>query len=85
MIRAHRLVPHQQRLPLHLINTRFADWRQSLPLATPSYPPPNPTPPKRVAVVPAELQRILNEDPLLRRWFDQLSYRASASVMRYQR
>jgi uncharacterized protein YdeI (YjbR/CyaY-like superfamily) len=29
---------------------------------------------KRVATVPAELQRILNEDRSLRRWFDQLSY-----------
>jgi len=29
---------------------------------------------KRVASVPAELQRILNEDRSLRRWFDQLSY-----------
>jgi uncharacterized protein YdeI (YjbR/CyaY-like superfamily) len=29
---------------------------------------------KRVATVPAELQRILNEDRLLRRWFDQLNY-----------
>ncbi|PYT50459.1 MAG: hypothetical protein DMG44_06170 [Acidobacteria bacterium] len=29
---------------------------------------------KRVATVPAELQRILNEDRSLRRWFDQLNY-----------
>jgi len=29
---------------------------------------------KRIATVPAELQRILNEDRSLRRWFDQLSY-----------
>ena len=29
---------------------------------------------KRVATVPAELQRILNEDRSLRRWFDQLTY-----------
>jgi len=29
---------------------------------------------KRVAVVPAELQRILNEDRSFRRWFDQLSF-----------
>jgi len=29
---------------------------------------------KRVAAVPAELQRILNEDRSLRRWFDQLTY-----------
>ena len=29
---------------------------------------------KRVATVPAELQRILNEDRSLRRWFDQLIY-----------
>src|SRR5882672_2056082 len=29
---------------------------------------------KRVAAVPAELQRILNEDRSLRRWFDQLNY-----------
>lgn len=29
---------------------------------------------KRVATVPAELQRILNEDRSLRRWFDQQSY-----------
>src|SRR3981189_1937905 len=29
---------------------------------------------KRVATVPAELQRILNKDRSLRRWFDQLSY-----------
>jgi hypothetical protein len=29
---------------------------------------------KRVATAPAELQRILNEDRLLRRWFAQLNY-----------
>ncbi len=29
---------------------------------------------KRVATVPAELQRVLNEDRSLRRWFDQLNY-----------
>ena len=29
---------------------------------------------KRVAIVPAELQRILNEDRSFRRWFDQLSF-----------
>src|SRR6266478_6525970 len=29
---------------------------------------------KRVATVPAELQRILNEDRSFRRWFDQLSF-----------
>ena len=29
---------------------------------------------KRVAIVPAELHRILNEDRSFRRWFDQLSY-----------
>src|SRR3984893_9617482 len=29
---------------------------------------------KRIATVPAELQRILNEDRLLRRWFAQLNY-----------
>jgi uncharacterized protein YdeI (YjbR/CyaY-like superfamily) len=29
---------------------------------------------KRVAAVPAELQRIFNEDRSLRRWFDQLNY-----------
>jgi uncharacterized protein YdeI (YjbR/CyaY-like superfamily) len=29
---------------------------------------------KRIAIVPAELQRILNEDRSLRRWFDQLNY-----------
>jgi uncharacterized protein YdeI (YjbR/CyaY-like superfamily) len=29
---------------------------------------------KRVATVPAELQRILSEDRSFRRWFDQLSY-----------
>lgn len=29
---------------------------------------------KRVAVVPSELQRILNEDRSLRRWFDRLSF-----------
>jgi uncharacterized protein YdeI (YjbR/CyaY-like superfamily) len=29
---------------------------------------------KRVAAVPAELQRILGEDRALRRWFDQLNY-----------
>jgi uncharacterized protein YdeI (YjbR/CyaY-like superfamily) len=29
---------------------------------------------KRVATVPAELQRILNEDRSFRRWFDQLNY-----------
>jgi uncharacterized protein YdeI (YjbR/CyaY-like superfamily) len=29
---------------------------------------------KRVAVVPAELQRILNEDRSFRRWFDQLTF-----------
>src|SRR5713101_6023520 len=29
---------------------------------------------KRVATVPAKLQRILNEDRSLRRWFDQLNY-----------
>lgn len=29
---------------------------------------------KRVATVPAELQRILNEEGSLRRWFDQLNY-----------
>jgi uncharacterized protein YdeI (YjbR/CyaY-like superfamily) len=29
---------------------------------------------KRVATIPAELQRILNEDRSLRRWFDQLTY-----------
>src|SRR5712692_11782264 len=29
---------------------------------------------KRIATVPAELQRILNEDRSLRRWFDQLNY-----------
>ena len=29
---------------------------------------------KRVAVAPAELQRILNEDRSFRRWFDQLSF-----------
>jgi uncharacterized protein YdeI (YjbR/CyaY-like superfamily) len=29
---------------------------------------------KRVAVVPAELQRILNEDRSFRRWFDQLGF-----------
>ena len=33
-----------------------------------------PDPDKRVATVPAELQRILNEDRSLRRWFDQLNY-----------
>ena len=29
---------------------------------------------KRVAIVPAELQRILNEDRSFRRWFDQLGF-----------
>ena len=29
---------------------------------------------KRVAIVPVELQRILNEDRSFRRWFDQLSF-----------
>jgi uncharacterized protein YdeI (YjbR/CyaY-like superfamily) len=29
---------------------------------------------KRVAIVPAELQRILNEDRSFRRWFDQLTF-----------
>src|SRR5713226_1884688 len=29
---------------------------------------------KRIATVPAELQRILNEDRSFRRWFDQLNY-----------
>jgi uncharacterized protein YdeI (YjbR/CyaY-like superfamily) len=29
---------------------------------------------KRVATIPAELQRILNEDRSFRRWFDQLSF-----------
>ena len=29
---------------------------------------------KRVVIVPAELQRILNEDRSFRRWFDQLSF-----------
>jgi uncharacterized protein YdeI (YjbR/CyaY-like superfamily) len=29
---------------------------------------------KRVAIVPAELQRILNEDRSFRRWFDELSF-----------
>jgi len=29
---------------------------------------------KRVAIVPAELQRILNEDRSFRRWFDQLAF-----------
>jgi uncharacterized protein YdeI (YjbR/CyaY-like superfamily) len=29
---------------------------------------------KRVAIVPAEFQRILNEDRAFRRWFDQLSF-----------
>jgi len=29
---------------------------------------------KRVVTVPAELQRIINEDRTLRRWFDQLNY-----------
>jgi uncharacterized protein YdeI (YjbR/CyaY-like superfamily) len=29
---------------------------------------------KRVAIVPAELQRILREDRSFRRWFDQLSF-----------
>jgi uncharacterized protein YdeI (YjbR/CyaY-like superfamily) len=29
---------------------------------------------KRVATVPTELQRILNQDRALRKWFDQLSY-----------
>jgi len=29
---------------------------------------------KRAVIVPAELQRILNEDRSLRRWFDQLSF-----------
>ncbi len=29
---------------------------------------------KRVAIVPSELQRILNEDRSFRRWFDQLSF-----------
>jgi len=29
---------------------------------------------KRVAIVPPELQRILNEDRSLRRWFDQLTF-----------
>lgn len=31
---------------------------------------------KRVATVPAELQRILNEERSFRRWFDQLNYSA---------
>src|SRR5258708_28698726 len=29
---------------------------------------------KRVAIIPAEFQRILNEDRSFRRWFDQLSF-----------
>jgi uncharacterized protein YdeI (YjbR/CyaY-like superfamily) len=29
---------------------------------------------KRVAIIPAELQRILNEDRSFRRWFDQLTF-----------
>jgi uncharacterized protein YdeI (YjbR/CyaY-like superfamily) len=29
---------------------------------------------KRVAIVPAELQRVLNEDRSFRRWFDQLTF-----------
>jgi uncharacterized protein YdeI (YjbR/CyaY-like superfamily) len=33
-----------------------------------------PDPAKRVATVPAEFQRILNEDRSFRRWFDQLSF-----------
>ncbi len=33
-----------------------------------------PDPAKRVATVPPELQRILNEDRSFRRWFDQLSF-----------
>src|SRR6266849_9093500 len=32
---------------------------------------------KRVATVPAELQRVLNEDRSLRRWFDQLDRKST--------